>query len=29
MVGREDTKGTPLAINTRGNVDIRGDGGTC
>ena len=28
MVGREDTKGTPNAIETRGNVDIIGDGGT-
>ena len=28
MVGRESTIGTPSAIRTRGNVDIRGDGGT-
>ena len=28
MVGRESTIGTPAAIRTRGNVDIRGDGGT-
>jgi len=28
MVGREDTAGTSRAIRTRGNVDIRGDGGT-
>ena len=28
MVGRESTIGTPRAIRTRGNVDIRGDGGT-
>ena len=28
MVGREDTKGTPNAIETRGNVDIIGDSGT-
>jgi hypothetical protein len=28
MVGREDTIGTPNAIETRGNVDIIGDGGT-
>ena len=28
MVGREDTKGTTRSIRTRGNVDIRGDGGT-
>ena len=28
MVGREDTKGTPNAIETRGNVDIIGEGGT-
>ena len=28
MVGREDTKGTPNDIETRGNVDIIGDGGT-
>ena len=28
MVGREDTKGTPNAIETRGNVDIIGDGGS-
>ena len=28
MVGREDTKGTPNAIETRVNVDIIGDGGT-
>ena len=28
MVGRESTIGTPTAIRTRGNVDIRGDGGT-
>ena len=28
MVGRDDTKGTPNAIETRGNVDIIGDGGT-
>ena len=27
MVGRESTIGTPAAIRTRGNVDIRGDGG--
>ena len=28
MVGRTDTKSTPLSINTRGNVRIEGDGGT-
>ena len=28
MVGRTDTKETPLSINTRGNVRIEGDGGT-
>ena len=28
MVGRESTIGTPAAIRTVGNVDIRGDGGT-
>ena len=28
MVGRTDTKTTPLSINTRGNVLIEGDGGT-
>ena len=28
MVGREDTIGTSLAINTRGNQKIEGDGGT-
>ena len=28
MVGREDTIGTSKAIETSGNVDIRGDGGT-
>ena len=28
MVGREDTIGTSLAINTKGNVVIDGDGGT-
>jgi len=28
MVGRENTKGTPNAIETRGNVDIIGDSGT-
>ena len=28
MVGREDTKGTSKALETSGNVDIRGDGGT-
>ena len=28
MVGRTDTKTTPLSINTRGNVRIEGDGGT-
>ena len=28
MVGRTDTISTPLAINTRGNVTIEGDGGT-
>jgi len=28
MVGREETKGTSLAINTKGNQTIDGDGGT-
>ena len=28
MVGREGTKGTSLAINTKGNQKIEGDGGT-
>ena len=28
MVGRENTKGTSKAIETSGNVDIRGDGGS-
>ena len=28
MVGRTDTKSTPLSINTRGNVLIEGDGAT-
>ena len=28
MVGREDTKGTSKAIETNGNVDVRGDSGT-
>jgi len=28
MIGRDDTIGTPQAINTRGNVTIEGDGGT-
>ena len=28
MVGRENTKGTSKAIETSGNVDIRGDSGT-
>ena len=28
MVGRESSIGTPAAIRTAGNVDIRGDGGT-
>ncbi len=28
MVGREDTAGTSKAIETSGNVDVRGDGGT-
>ena len=28
MVGRTDTKSTPLSINTRGNVRSEGDGGT-
>ena len=28
MIGRDDTIGTPLAVNTRGNVTIEGDGGT-
>ena len=28
MVGREGTKGTSLAVNTKGNQTIDGDGGT-
>ena len=28
MIGRTDTITTPLALNTRGNVTIEGDGGT-
>ena len=28
MVGREGTKGTSLAVNTKGNQKIDGDGGT-
>ena len=28
MIGRTDTISTPLALNTRGNVNIEGDGGT-
>ena len=28
MIGRTDTISTPLALNTRGNVTIEGDGGT-
>ena len=28
MIGRDDTIGTPLALNTHGNVVIDGDGGT-
>jgi len=28
MIGRDDTVGTPQALNTRGNVTIEGDGGT-
>ena len=28
MVGREGTKGTSLAVNTKGNQRIDGDGGT-
>ena len=28
MIGRDDTVGTPMCLNTRGNVRIEGDGGT-